>query len=877
MMVPLSFAQQRLWFLNRLEGPGATYNIPVAVRLTGPLDRAALEQALADVADRHESLRTLFPEVDGDPRQQVIQGAAGAPPLNVVEVSGDEELAEAVAAAARYPFDVAAELPLRAWLLVMGPAEHVLVVVMHHIAGDGWSMGVLGRDLSRAYAARCAGKAPDWDPLAVQYADYALWQRELLGDEQDPGSLAAEQAGFWAEVLAGAPQELMLPFDRPRPAAASYRGERVRFTVPPRVHRGLAALTRGHGVTLFMVVQAAVAVLLTRLGAGTDIPLGTPVAGRSDAALEELVGFFVNTLVLRTDTSGDPGFGELLERARAADVAAFAHQDLPFDRLVELLNPARSPARNPLFQTMVVVVREARGIPLELPGLTCVPEPVELSMAKFDLTFDLAEARAADGSPGGMAGELEFAADVFDWATAETIAARLVRVLEAVAADPDLPISQVDLFAPGERQRVLEQWNDTALAVPPVTLPEMVEAQVRRTPDAPAVASAAGELTYAELNERANRLAHHLVSLGVGPERVVGLALPRGEPVIVALLAVAKTGAAYLSVDPQLPAARIELMLADVAPVLVVTDVATCAVLPGGGPLLLLLLDDPAVRVAVAARPIRDVTDADRTAGLRPGNPAYVIYTSGSTGMPKAVAVTYTGLASLSGALRQRIAVGPGSRVGQLSTLSFDAAVLELLLAWTTGACLAVPGPERLAGEELARVLGELRVTHAFVQPAVLAEVLPGTAPSLECLVVGGEACSAELAATWSADRQMINIYGPTEVTVFATWAQLSSTDDRPAPPIGEPVANVRVFVLDEWLGVLPPGVVGELYVAGAGVARGYLGRPGLTAGRFVACPFGEPGERMYRTGDLVRWRPDGQLQFVGRVDDQVEAARVPG
>ena len=865
-MVPLSFAQQRLWFLNRLEERSAAYNIPVAVRLAGVLDRVALRLALGDVVGRHESLRTVFPEVDGVAQQRVVEGA---PELELVAADGEAELAAAVARAAEYRFDLTAELPLRVWLFALSPAEHVLLLVLHHIAGDGWSMGPLGRDLAAAYGARCAGQVPDWEPLPVQYADYTLWQRELLGDEADPASLAAEQLEYWREALAGIPQELVLPFSRPRPAVASYRGDRVRFAVRAGLHRALTELARRHQVTVFMVVQAAVAVLLTRLGAGTDLPLGTPVAGRDDEALDDLVGFFVNTVVLRTDTSGDPGFDELLARVRGVDLPAFGHQDLPFERLVEVLNPARSPARNPLFQVMVMT-RETSGVPLALPGLTCSAEPVELPVAKFDLTFDLAGTWAPDGSPGGMAGQVEFAVDVFDRATAESVAARLVRVLEAVAADPAARISQVDVFAPGERHRVLEQWNDTAMAVAPLTFAGLFEAQAARTPGATAVASAAGELTYAQLSERANKLAHHLAGLGAGPERVVGLALPKGEPVVVALLAVMKTGAAYLPIDPELPPARIRLMLADAAPVLVVTDRATSAVLPDGGPPRL-LADDPAVAAAVAARPGRDLADADRTAPLRPAHPAYVIYTSGSTGTPKGVVVTHTGLASLASAARQRFRVGPASRVGQLTTLNFDPAVLALLMAWPAGACLAVPRHGRLAGQEMAGVLAELRITHAPTTPAALAGVPAGSLPGVECLMVGGEACPAELAATWSAGRQMINIYGPAEATVATTWATLRPASGGAAPPIGGPIANARVFVLDEWLSPVPPGVAGELYVAGPGLARGYLGRAALTAGRFVACPFGPAGARMYRTGDLVRWRADGQLDFLGRTDDQVK------
>jgi len=604
-VIPLSFAQARLWFLDRLEGPSATYNAPLAVRLSGELDVAALGAALGDVVVRHESLRTVFGEAEGRPFQRVLEPdvAVAMAGLSVAEC-GPDGVGDAVREAAARVFDLSSEIPVRAGLLAVGPGEHVLVLVLHHIASDGWSMGPLLRDLGAAYAARLGGGAPGWAPLPVQYADYTLWQRELLGGERDAGSLLGRGLEFWRVALAGLPEQLELPFDRLRPPVSSYRGGDVGFHVPAEVHGGLSRVARECRATLFMVVQAGLAVLLSRLGAGADIPLGTPVAGRGDVALDELVGFFVNTLVLRTDVSGNPSFRELVGRVREADLAAFAHQEVPFERLVDLLNPARSTARHPLFQVMVDV-SETPEEPLALPGLTSAAEPAQFDGAKFDLTFDLAAVRETDGAPGGMAGTLEFASDVFDRATAELIATRLVRVLEAVAADPQQRIGDLDIYLPGETKRLLEDWNDTVAEVPPLPLSGLFEAQAERAPDAVALAWPAGELTYGQLNERANRLARYLIGLGAGPERLVALALPRGELAIVALLAVAKTGAGYLPVDIRLPAARIDLMLADAAPVLVVTNAATATQLPGdehaadGPPRL--LLDDPATAAAVAA------------------------------------------------------------------------------------------------------------------------------------------------------------------------------------------------------------------------------------------------------------------------------------
>ncbi|MGH3234570.1 MAG: condensation domain-containing protein, partial [Streptosporangiaceae bacterium] len=595
-VVPLSSAQGRMWFLNRLEGQNPAYNIPVAWRLSGGLDRAALRAALADVAGRHESLRTVFPDLEGVPRQQVLGGAAGCPVLAVAETS-EGELAGRLAEAARGGFDVGCEPPLRAVLFVLGEQEHVLLLVVHHIAGDGWSVGVLARDLGVAYAARCGGRAPGWAPLPVQYADYALWQRGLLAGDGLAGELA-----FWREVLAGLPGELELPADRPRPAVPSYRGGLVPVRLDAGLHAGLLDVARRCRATLFMVVQAGLAVLLSRLGAGTDIPVGVPVAGRGDEALADLVGLFVNTLVLRADLSGDPGFTELVRRVREADLAAYAHQDLPFERLVEDLGPARSASRNPLFQVMLAF----QDLPREawrLPGLRAVPLLADVGASRVDLSFMLAERRGRDGAPAGVQGVVEYSADLFDAGTAEALAARLVRVLEQVAADPGRRVSQVDILGAAERRQVLAGWNDTARPVPAATLPELFRAQAGRTPQATAVTCGTTRLTYAQLEAEANRLAQYLVQAGVGPEQVVALAVPRSAQMVVAVLGVLQAGAAYLPIDPGYPAGRIAFMLGDAGPALCLCTAATSAALPAGHPVRKIVLDDPAVARAIASRP----------------------------------------------------------------------------------------------------------------------------------------------------------------------------------------------------------------------------------------------------------------------------------
>ncbi|MGH3827675.1 MAG: condensation domain-containing protein, partial [Pseudonocardiaceae bacterium] len=537
--VPLSFAQQRLWFLAELDGPSAVYNIPVVLRLAGDLDTGALAAAMADVAGRHEVLRTVFPAVDGQPCQQVLDPGAGWE-LAVAEVS-DDELAGAVAGVAGQGFDLAAGVPWRARLFRVAEAEHVLVVVIHHIAGDGWSMGPLARDISLAYAARRAGQAPGWVPLPVQYADYALWQRELLGDEDDPGSALAAQVGYWRQALAGVPEELPLPVDRSRPAAASYRGHSAVLDAPARVHAQLGALARASGVTMFMVVQAALAVLLSKLGAGADIPVGTAVAGRTDQALDDLVGFFVNTLVLRTSLAGDPSFTEVLGRVREAALAALDHQDVPFERLVEVLAPERSLARHPLFQVMLIVQNNIPAT-LDLPGLQVTSLPAGTAAAKFDLEVTVAETRDSGAGPGGLRGSVMVAADLFDPATAGLIARWLVRVLAVVAANPQTRVHQVQVLGERERWQLVVGWNETGRPVAGVMVPGLFGVQVGRLPDVVAVSCGGVWVSYGELERRAGALAGVLVSRGVGRGRVVGLCLGRGVEMVTAIVAVWMAG-----------------------------------------------------------------------------------------------------------------------------------------------------------------------------------------------------------------------------------------------------------------------------------------------------------------------------------------------
>ncbi|MFE1293041.1 amino acid adenylation domain-containing protein, partial [Streptomyces sp. NPDC058751] len=864
----LSFGQQRLWFLNRFEAADATYNIPVVLRLDGPVDPAALRTALDDVVTRHEPLRTIFAEDETGPWQTVLEPVRARPEFHHAE-AGDEEAAALVAELTGRGFDVARDVPVRVALVSHAPDRHTLVVVVHHIAADGWSLPVLVRDLATAYAARRAGAAPDWAPLPVQYADFALWQRRELGAQDDRESLLAHHLDYWRTALADLPEELALPTDRPRTAGAARRGERVEFDVPAALHQRLADTARSHNASVFMVVQAALAVLLSRLGGGHDIPIGTPVAGRTDEAVEDLVGFFVNNLVLRTDLSGNPTFAQLIDRVRETDLAAYTHQDVPFELLVEDLNPQRSLARHPLFQVLLTVetadhqdVPEAVG---ELLGVRVSPAVAEAGMAKFDLLFGFGERRTQDGTPAGMRGSLLFDTALFDRETADAMADRMVRLLDTLTAEPRRHVADVEILGPAERALVLTEWNDTRRPAP-APLTELFARRVRQTPDATALVAGAEELSYAALDERAERLAHLLRAHGAGPDTLVAVALPRTADLVIALLAVLKSGAAYVPIDLGYPADRVGWVLKDANPALLLTTRASGPV-PTGTAARRIDLDAEETRAALAV-------PVDASAPVTDGaHPAYVIYTSGSTGRPKGVVVTRTALDNFLAAMREQFRLTADDRLLAVTTVGFDIAGLELYLPLTVGAAVVLASPEQV--RDPGALCAEAERTGTTVLQATpglwraLAEQDGALFTGVRVLV-GGEALPADLARLLLArGRSVTNLYGPTETTIWSTAAELAPAAG--APSIGRPIGNTRVHVLDERLRPVPVGVPGELFIAGDGLARGYLGRPDLSAERFVACPFGEAGSRMYRTGDVVRWRATGELEFLGRADQQVK------
>ncbi|WP_245757674.1 non-ribosomal peptide synthetase [Amycolatopsis xylanica] len=815
--VPLSFAQRRLWVLAQTAGAGSAYNEAMAFRLRGPLDRARLARAFGALVARHESLRTRLVSEDGEVRQVIDQPDVG---FAFGDLGWDE------------PFDLSRGPLLRGSLAELGPDEHELLIVVHHVVYDGWSKVIMLRELGELYA------GADLPPLTRQYSDYARWQHDWMASGEPDA-----QAAYWTERLAGAPPLIEVPADRPRPAEQDFRGGRVPVVLNEDLTAALGKLAAEHGATLYSTILTCWFILLGRLTSDDDIVVGVPAANRRRGDVADLVGFFVNTLALRLDLSGAPTGAEVLKRATAVLRDGLAHVDLPFERVVEVTNPPRSPAHTPLFQTMVAWVRSTRGL-LVLPGIDA--EPIELpdAPAKFDLALRLAE----EGDR--VVGQLEFATALFDRETVERYGRYFVHVLEQLAAEPDREVTAFALMDAAERRELLTGWSQGAPAVVnPGGLVDRFEAQVRARPDEPALVCGGKRLTYAELDRRANALAHGLIERGVGTDDVVGLLAGRSAGLVIGVLGILKAGAAYLPLDPAQPEERLASMVAEAA--LVLTD-ETLAGFEADRH------DSPGIEVAR--------TDL-----------AYVIYTSGSTGRPKGVAVTHGSVLNLFDQWLAEFGATPGEATSAWSSIGFDASVHELLLPLTTGAVLHVV-PEEVRGDPrvLLEWMREHGVVQAFLPPAYVKWIDedPGrlTGLALRQVLTGVESLPEEALHRMRQALPGLRIcfgYGPTEATLYATSYVDPEAHDRPCP-IGRPLPGTRLYLLDDRLEPVPPGVAGEVYLAGASLARGYLNRPDLTAERFVADPF-VPGERMYRTGDLARWLSDGNAQYAGRSDDQIK------
>ncbi|GAA1352273.1 non-ribosomal peptide synthetase [Saccharothrix algeriensis] len=849
---PLSFGQQRLWFLDRLSPGGAAYTIPLALRLRGPLDVAALRGALDGVVARHAALRTTFPDSGGEPVQLVAPtGAVGLTRHELPD--GDRDAAARAFADRRgaVGFDLQRGPLFTADLGRFADDDHVLVLCLHHIVADAWSLSVLLAELGENYAAALAGRVPDRPEPRLQYPDFAVWQRDRMGDE-----VAAAHLDHWARHLAGAPELLTLPTDRPRPAVATHRGALHHREVPAADVAALERLARAHGATLFMVLMAGFTARLGRLAGQDDVVVGTPVAGRSHPDLEGLIGFFVNTLALRTSVAGDPTFAELLDRVRATTVEGLAHADLPFERLVEHLSPQRSLGHAPLFQAQLIL-QNTPPLDVGLPGVRATAITPDPGVSKVDITL------AAEHRGGALALGVEYSTDLFDEATVAEFTDRLVALLAAAARDPGRRVSELDALTGVRRWEVLEGFNDTDLPLPAATTAlDLVAGE----PDAVAVSGPGGAaLTYRELAERSDRVAAALRAHGAtGP---VALHLPRTPDLVAAVLGVWRAGAAYVPLDPGWPAERLAAMLADSGATTLLTDPA---------------LEHPAFAGAVLSLPdVLSPTDQPAPAEQPPGprpvigeDLAYVIYTSGSTGTPKGVAVPHRAVVNLLASFAPLLSLTAGDRLAAVTTLSFDISVLELLLPLVAGAeVLVVPGDTAGDGAALRALLAERGVTALQATPATwrLLHAAGGVPPGVTTRVCGGEALPRDLADDLLDGNSLLwNAYGPTETAV---WSAAGLVEPSPAPVvIGPPIGNTRLYVLDAALQPVPPGVVGELHIGGAGVARGYHGRPALTASRFVPDPFSRaPGGRLYATGDLVRHRPDGTLDFLGRADHQVK------
>ncbi|NHC34670.1 non-ribosomal peptide synthetase [Scytonema millei] len=910
---PASFAQQRLWFLHALAPGNPFYNISAAIRLHGHLNITALEQTFNEIVRRHEALRTRFEMSDGQLHQVVVDSVSV--PLAIVDLrtlpASDREAAarqQAIAQSQR-PFNLSADLLLRLTIFQLDASEYILLLNLHHIIADGWSIGVLVQELGTLYTAFSSNKSSPLADLPIQYADFAHWQQEWL-----QGEVLESQLSYWRSQLTDL-SVLNLPTDRARSAIQNYRGATQNFQLSKNLTQSLEAFSQQSGVTLFMTLLAAFQTLLYRYTGQEDIAVGSPIANRNRPEIEPLIGFFVNSLVLRTHLSGNPTFQELLGRVREVTLGAYAHQDLPFEKLVEELHPERDLSRHPLF-SVAIALQNTPITALELPGLALSQFEFDNGTSRLDLEFHLWQ------TPAGLQGQIIYSTDLFDRSTIVRMLGHFQTLLEGIVANPNQRLVDLPILTAAERQQLLVEWNLTQQDYPSQCIHQLFEAQADKTPNAIAVVYKDEQLTYQELNYRSNQLASYLQKLGVAPEVKVGICVERSLLMMVGILGILKAEGAYVPLDPTYPSERLKFMLEDAQITILLTQQSLAPLLKGGwgdlqslapssedwgdlqslapssggwgdlqslapssedwgdlqslapllkggwGDLQPLYLDRDWEIVA-------QQSGENINSGVTVANLAYIIYTSGSTGQPKGVLVEHRGLCNLAQAQIQTFDLKSEHRILQFASLSFDASVFEIVMAWAVGATLyLVPEAARL-GSELISYLKDRAITHATLPPAVLKTLSPTQLPALQTLISAGETCSPEIAARWASDRHFFNAYGLTETTVWSTIAQVS---DRKGTTIGRAIANTQIYILDAHLQPQPIGIPGEIYIGGVGLARGYLNRPDLTAERFI---YGNhrgaqlcvptPDHRLYKTGDLARYLSDGNLEYLGRIDRQVK------
>ncbi|MDZ8224136.1 non-ribosomal peptide synthetase [Nostoc sp. ChiVER01] len=884
-LLPLSYAQQRLWFLDQLEPNSASYNIPLALRLVGNLNQAALEQSLQEIIDRHEALRTNFITVDGQPLQIIREQRTGNKEQGIVSIvnlkhlsTNEQEITtqQLVQQEAIQPFDLANQELIRATLVLLNETEYVLLVCMHHVVSDGWSMGVFVQELAALYKAYSEGEPSPLAPLPIQYADFALWQRDWL-----QGDALQTQLNYWQQQLKDAPTLLSLPTDRPRPAVQTFAGATQEFPLSVELTNRLTKLSQEGGCTLFMTLLTAFDILLYRYTGQSDILVGTPIANRDRSEIEGLIGFFVNTLVMRTNLAGDPSFSELLGRVRQITLGAYTHQELPFEMLVEALQPERNLSHTPLFQVMFAL-QNAPMSKLELAGLTISFLTAESKTTKFDLSLSMYN------SGTGLVGVWEYSTDLFDSSTIERMTGHFVTLLEGIVANPKERISQLPMLTQVEQHQLLVEWNSTQVDYPfDKCIHELFEEQVKRTPDAVAIIFDNQQLTYQQLNCRANQLAHYLQSLGVKPDTLVGICVERSLLMVVGLLGILKAGGAYVPLDPDYPQERLSFMLEDAQVPVLLTQQQLLEKLPQHQAQVV-CLDTDWQSISLSSQ---DNAIVQLTVGItkvQTTNLAYVIYTSGSTGRPKGVLISHGAIANHCCIIQQAYALVQSDRVLQFASINFDASLEQIFPTLIVGACLILRGSDVWTPTNFQKIILDFGLSvvnlptaywQQLAQEWVKTQVLD-TNSKLRLVVVGGDIILPEYVTQWQQSPmscvRLVNAYGPTETTITATLfeilPQLSQDINLKKIPIGRPLPNRNIYILDTYLQPVPIGVPGELYIGGVGLAKGYLNLPQLTSEKFIPNPFStNPNSRLYKTGDLVRYLSDGNIEYLGRIDNQVK------